>query len=465
MKIIKSTIICFILFALSALSAGCGNPDRPDPKNPVTLTIWHTYVEQMGDEFRALVDEFNGTVGAEAGIIIDIASVSNADELNERLVDAANKVPGAPELPDMAVLYPRVAVLLAKDGLLLDLGEYFTADERAEFVAPLLEEGMLGGDTLYLLPVAKSTEVLFVNRTMFDRFADEVGADISQLSTVEGIAELSSKYYDWTDAQTPDIIGDGKAFYYPDNPFNFTTIWFEQLGEVFMENEQMRLQSAAFERFWDSYYPLMIRGGYAIFNKYGNYLAMTGDAVCVSSTSAGAIYYPDSVTYSDNTKEAVEFEVLPYPVMEGGENVVMQRGGGMCVLKSEPKREYAASVFLKWLTGDDVNYRFGTSTGYMPVITDSLEGIRQGREILSENENIRKMLITAVGMQDDYRFYIPPVFEAYESIVSAYNKRVYDQTKQDRERYLRLIKAGETPDSAWEIVSEDALARLKQGLT
>ena len=462
MRIIKSAVLLIVLLAFLT---GCGNPDILDTKKPVTLTIWHTYVEQMGDEFRALVDEFNSTFGANAGIIIDIASVSNAEELNERLIDAANEVPGAPTLPDMAVLYPRVAVLLAQDELLLDLGEYFTAQERARFVPSLLDEGMLGGDTLYLLPVAKSTEVLYLNRTVFDRFAAEVGADISQLSSFEDIANLASQYYDWTDAQTPDIQNDGKAFYYSDNPFNLTSIWFEQLGESFIENEQMNISSATFERFWNSYYPTMVRGGFAIFTKYGNYLAMTGDAICISSTSAGAIYYPDSVTYADNTKEEVEFEVLPYPVAPGGENVVMQRGGGICVLKSEPKREYAAAVFLKWLTESDVNYRFGTSTGYMPVNTDSFEQIRRSGAILSDNANIQKMLATAVAMQDSYRFYIPPVFDSYDTIVTAYNKLVNDMAKQDRERYLRLIKSGESPDDAWAIVSVEALERFQQSFT
>ena len=461
MKVIKAAIVCLISVVLLA---SCGKTDRPSAKNPVTLTIWHTYVEQMGEEFRALVDEFNSTVGAADGISIDIASVSNADELNERLMDAANGVPGAPKIPDMAVLYPKIAVLLANKGMLLDFDEYFTEEDCAKFVSPLLEEGRLGGDALYLLPVAKSTEVLYVNRTVFDRFAGEVGADISQLSTFEGIVELAAKYYDWTDAQTPDVSGDGKAFYYSDNSFNLTAIWFEQLGEDFIKDGQMDLQSASFERMWNIYYPLMVRGGFAIFNKYGNYLAMTGDAVCISSTSAGAIYYPDSVTYADNTKEDVEFEVLPYPVSAGGEKVVMQRGGGICVLKSEPKKEYAASVFLKWLTGADVNFRFGTSTGYMPVITDSFEQIREGRELGTDNENIQKMLKTAVGMKDGYRFYIPPVFDYYDTIVTEYNKQVYEQAKQDRERYLKLIKSGEAPDSAWATVSEDSIARLQQGL-
>ena len=462
MRIIKSVTVLLIL---AVLLTSCGNPDIPSPKNPVSLTIWHTYVEQMGDEFLALVDEFNRTAGADAGIVIDIASVSNADELKARLIDAVNEVPGAPTLPDMAVLYPQVALLLAQQQLLLDFSEYFTEKELETFVPTLIEEGKLGGDKLYLMPVAKSTEVLYLNRTVFDRFTAATGDDISKLSNLEDIAVLAEKYYEWTDAQTPDIQNDGKAFYYSDNPFNLTAIWFEQLGVDLIKNEKLELQSEAFERFWNVYYQSLIRGGFAIFTKYGNYLAMTGDAVCISSTSAGAIFYPDSVTYADNTKEDAEFEVLPYHVVEGGENVVMQRGGGICVLKSEPKREYAASFFLKWLTETDVNYRFGTSTGYMPVNTASLEHIRGGGEILSDNEKIQKMLTTAVAMQDSYRFYIPPVFDSYDAIISEYNKVVNDMAKQDRERYLRLIRSGETPENAWSVISEDALERFQQSFS
>ena len=161
---------------------------------------------------------------------------------------------------------------------------------------------------------------------------------LSQLSSVEGLLDASEKYYEWTDAQTPDILQDGRAFYYPDNPFNFAEVGFAQMGQSFFTGQSLDFNSPNFARIWDSYYPLAVRGGVAIFDDYGNYLAKTGGVVCVTSTSAGAMFYPDKVTYADNTKEDVEFDVMPYPLFEGGEKIAMQRGGGICIFKSDAKK-------------------------------------------------------------------------------------------------------------------------------
>ena len=45
----------------------------------------------------------------------------------------------------------------------------------------------------------------------------------------------------------------------------------------------------------------------------------------------------------------------------------MQRGVGMCTVKSTPEREQACITFLKWLTEPACNVEFVTSLGYMPV--------------------------------------------------------------------------------------------------
>ena len=433
-------------------------------KAPLTLHVWHTYVEQMGDEFAVLVDEFNDTVGAEKGIYIDIAAVANATELNERLLDAAENVPGVPALPDLAVLYPKVAFLLAEKGMLSDFGVHFTDDELAQFVPQFLEEGKLGGDTLYLLPVAKSTEVLYVNRTLFERFAAETGVVEAQLATFEGIAAAAETYYAWTDAKTPEVPNDGKAFYYPDNPFNHAVIGFEQQGEDFLAGQTLQLDAEVYARIWNCYYPPAVRGGVAVFNNFGNYLAMTGDVVCVSSTSAGAMYYPDSVTYGDNTKENVVFDVLPYPVYENGTKVAMQRGGGICVLKTDAEREYAASVFLKWFTAPAQNLRFAVSAGYMPVTTEAFEQLMTEEAQYSENSKIQKALTTAVQMQHTYSFFIPPVFERYDTLSTAYSEEIYELAKRDRERFLALVSAGADTEDAWDEVSSDAFERLQDKL-
>jgi multiple sugar transport system substrate-binding protein len=45
--------------ALMLSLAACGKSDRPNSDNPITLTVWHVYEEEMKQAFDALVDEFN----------------------------------------------------------------------------------------------------------------------------------------------------------------------------------------------------------------------------------------------------------------------------------------------------------------------------------------------------------------------------------------------------------------------
>jgi multiple sugar transport system substrate-binding protein len=449
-------LLSLILIGLMLVSAaGCGNGGKLDPKNPVTLTVWHTYVEGMKTGFDELIDEFNRTVGAEQGIIVKVTAIANSSVINEKLVAAANNDPGAPELPDMAVVYPKVAVTLAEKGVLMDFGTQFSKEELTRYVPQFLKEGQLGGDTLYVLPIAKSTEVLYLNRTIFDRFAADTGVSLDQLATFEGIVNASEKYYAWTDAKTPDVPNDGKLFYYPDGLFNYSMIGFEQMGGDIVKDQRLNLSDPIFERIWNSYFPPAVRGGVAIYNDYGNYLAITGDIVCCTSTSAGSSFYPHSITYADNTKEDVVFEVLPYPVFEGGEKVAFQRGGGICVMKSDAQKEYAAGVFLKWFTEPAQNLRFTATTGYLPVTQSAFDDIMANRLPAIENDIVEKALITTAAMQKDYRFYCPPVFDGFDAIQTKYAERFQKAARQARDSYLSLL-AGQDADSAFETVSNGA---------
>ncbi|MDR1796664.1 MAG: extracellular solute-binding protein [Clostridiales Family XIII bacterium] len=425
------------LAALLLLGAGCGADSAAEP---VELTMWHTYVEQMKTDFDELVEEFNEGPGAEAGIRVTVTSVANSSVLNEKLLMAASGDPGAPEPPDIAVIYPKIAVTLQSGGKLADLDDYFTEEELAAYVPAFLEEGRFaGGDGgLYLLPIAKSTEVLYVNRTIFDRFAAETpGATLEMLGTFEGILSLAGQYYAWTDAQTPEASGDGKAFYYPDGLFNWYMVGAEQLGGHLVVDGRIDEGSSAFRKLNDAYLSGAAGGGVAIFNDYGNYLAKTGDAVCVTSTSAGAQFYPDEVTYADNTKEAAVFDVLPYPVFEGGEKVAIQRGGGLCLLRSDEGRERAAAAFMKWLTEPAQNERFAAKAGYMPVTSEA-------RAQEADDALVRKMLETVAGMQEGgYRFYVPPVFDGFDEMQTAFVEEAQQQAGARKAEGAEAAEAAE----------------------
>ncbi|MDD3889945.1 MAG: extracellular solute-binding protein, partial [Syntrophomonadaceae bacterium] len=223
-------ILTAFMLVFFTLLAGCENSVKVNAKKPITLTLWHNYGGQLKDTMDNMIDEFNETVGAEKGIIINVTSISGSAAIHEKLTMAANGDPGAPALPDITVAYPKTALILAEKGLLADLNQQFTPEELSAYIPEFIQEGRLKGDSLYVFPTAKSTEVLFVNTTLFNRFAQDTGARIEDLQTFEGIVRTSVLYYDWTDGLTSDIANDGKIFYMPDSMFNFALVGYKQLG-------------------------------------------------------------------------------------------------------------------------------------------------------------------------------------------------------------------------------------------
>ncbi|AEF81732.1 extracellular solute-binding protein [Leadbettera azotonutricia] len=422
MRHTRRFFLSFIILSVVLVALlGCQGKNRPSKRNPVGITVWHTYVEQMKTGFEELATEFNATRGAQEGITVSVTAVARAAVLNEKLLMAAEGDPGSPELPDIAVVYPPVAASLAQKGVLVDFASLFTREEISRYVGEFVEEGMIGG-VFYLLPVAKSTEVLFLNKTIFDRFAaDTPGVSLGQLATFEGIIAAAEQYREWS---------GGKTFYCPDELFNYTMIGMEQMGESFVQGKRLNVASPSFTRVWDSYYGPAARGEVAIFSNFGSQLALSGEVVAVSSTSAGAMYFPTSVTYADNSKEDVEFVVLPFPVFAGGEKVAAQRGGGMCVLKSTAAKEYGAGVFLKWLTEPAQNLRFTAATGYMPVMQEAFDLVMaNGMDAVGEGLK-RQAFLAAIAMQKEYRFFIPPVFDGLDTLQTRYVEELQKAAKR-----------------------------------
>lgn len=201
--------ICLSLAVIAVLIfTGCG---QKKTKDPITVTLWHVYGGQTESPLNDLIDQFNETIGKEENIWVQVGSVTNTNTIHENVLASAFGDPGASELPDMFVSYPKTVLAMPDDTVLVDYCDYFTKEELDEFIPAFLEEGVIH-DRLSILPVAKSTEVMFVNKTAFDRFAKETGADIEDLRTWEGLFAMSEQYAEWTDNKTPKIPHDGKNF-------------------------------------------------------------------------------------------------------------------------------------------------------------------------------------------------------------------------------------------------------------
>jgi multiple sugar transport system substrate-binding protein len=424
----KKYVFPLMIAALALVLAACTRTDRPSPKNPVTVTMWHNYVEGMRDRVDNLINEFNMTEGAANGITVKVTFVAEIRILREQLLAAANNDLGVPALPDMALVYPYTAKTLAERGLLADLSKYLTQQQLDSFVPQFIEEGRLEAGGLYTFPVNKSIEVLYVNRTQFDRFSNATGISVEKLATFEGLAEAAEEYCKWS---------GGKAFFFPEELFNMTTTGFRQMGADFLKNQSADFSNPIFKRIWDCYYTSAVTGGTAVQRGYGNNLMVTGDIVCAIGSSAGATFYQPWVIYSDNTEETIVCEALPYPVFDGGEKSVIHLGAGICVTKSQPIKEKAAVMFLDWFTETERNLEFCAGFGYLPVRKAAFDSILAGNVPVIENELSKKIILLAAQMYKDYHFYFPPAFDGYETLRLTFNDRLLQTAREGREYYLR----------------------------
>ncbi|MBE5931764.1 MAG: extracellular solute-binding protein [Lachnospiraceae bacterium] len=436
MKKTKKLLLLLTVFSILVVSLTACNRSPLDPDEPVTLTMWHNYGGDMQQAMDLLIDEFNSTVGKEQGIIINVTAISSSSELNESLALIVNGDPGAPDMPDIFTGYPKVGVQFMEKGMLCNLDNYFSEEELDEYIDAFVEEGRLADGGLYVFPIAKSTEILYLNQTLFDRFAAATGADSSKLATFEGLAELAVSYYDWTDGLTPDIENDGKQFFASDAWFNVIGVGMTQLGTDFLDGEVLSLNNDTYTSIFNSLYTPSVKGGFAIYDGYSSDLSKTGDLVCSTGSSAGILFYGDTITHADGTVENVEYSILPYPTFAGGEKVALQRGGGLMVAKNEEAKEYAAAVFLKWLTAADQNMEFISKTGYLPVTKLAFEEKIPVHLETLEDARIKKMLTAVLSMYEEYDFFFAPSFSGFDALSSKFEKDFKALLTEEREKYL-----------------------------
>lgn len=426
---------------LAAILSGCSIFSKK--KEPVVLTMWHVYGGQTDSPLNRTIDRFNETLGRQEGIRIQVTSVSNTNTIHQAVLAAAKKEPGAAELPDMFVSYPKTVLSLPDRSILVDYGEYFSEEELRGYIPEFIDEGRIDGKLL-VFPAAKSTEILFINKTLFDRFAVQTGVDEKELATWEGLFRVAKLYTKWTDEQTPDIPNDGKSFFVHDYHFNYFQVGCESLGESFFtdldEGERIAF-GPKFRQIWEPYADAAISGGVWLREGYATEPLRTGGAIVSVASSASVLYYEDIVTYENNVSEPIEVRAYPVPVFEGGEKLVMQRGAGFCTVKSVPEKEKAAAVFLKWLTEPENNIEFVTNAGYMPVTKAAFEQLPEAAEKL-DNPKYRSLYEALEKTQADYRFYVAPQFNNYLDLEMLFEKSTRLELLRMKQEYQEKTGQG-----------------------
>lgn len=428
---------------------GCSKSDKPDAGNPVTLNIWHVYGSQTQSPLNNLIDEFNGTVGKENGITINVVSVTSSSAIDKALSASTNNEPGAEDMPDLFTAYPRVVEIVGKDNL-LSWDNYFSDEELSQFTGEFLSEGYFD-EKLLMLPIAKSSETLYVNQTLFDRFSNETDCTYEDLKSFEGLFETVRKYYDWS---------EGNNFMQFNDFYNYAYIGMKSQNAEFVTNGKLQLNSEQFKNIW---YPLAetaIYGGICLEDGYAASRWKTVEIISNIGSTADVLYQPNKVIYSDNTSEPITSLALPYPTFRDDFFGTVSRGGGLFAVKNDDERKnYAAYIFAKWLTAKENNLKFVTQSGYMPVTKDAFNTLFSDINVV-ENNSYHSLYESINVMNKNYTFYSLPLYKGASDTQSKFEQNVKNVLSAAHNQYIKRTSNGEDAQTVLSELTADSLNEL-----
>lgn len=436
----KKLLIAFFIgwFALTGLTA-CADKSTLDPDDPVTLTMWHVYGEQADSPMNRLIEEFNSTVGQEKGIVINVSLMSSTAQIGEKLLTAQRGEAGAADMPDLFFCHNNNAEELGAENL-LNWNEVFTEEELEDYVPEFLEDGMVD-EKLSVFPISKSTHLLFIAGTQFERFSAATGVTYDSLSTWSGFFDAAAKYYEWS---------GGKPFCALDYPIRVVELTALEKGakNLYTDDGWYNFDNALFQESWMELTDALVKGHIIVSDLYSNTQIMTGEVMTGLGSSASILYYNDTVTYPDNTSEQMNLQILPMPKTDGCDPLVTQAGVGLCAYKTTDQKAEAATVFARWLTDSTRNLDFCVETGYMPVNKASFDQIK---DYDFTSESYENLYTTIQEVNETSTTVREPSFVGYYSKIYSLYDALREQQKTLPARYENGESAEALKAELWDL--------------
>lgn len=432
----KKVIKYLLVFGLGLCNLyGCSSKSLLDKDNPVTLTMWHVYGEQANSPMNQLIAEFNETEGKDKGIIINVTKITNASKIGSELEESLSKEPGADPMPDLYTGHIHNAKQVGLDKSVV-WNDVFTEKEISNFVDEFLDAGMLE-DKLVDLPLSKSTIVLFMNGTQFEKFSNDTAVSLNDFDTWNQTFDVAEKYYEWS---------NGKPLLCFDYLLNSIESYAIALGSkhMFNENGWYNTEDPAFKEAFRTFLEPLIKGHISASDFYSSTELTTGETLIGVSSSAAYLYLNDIVTYSDNTTEPLNAIALPYPKADKDHALMTQAGVGLCAYKTTEQKQEAASVFAHWLVEPKRNMDFVIQAGYMPVTKKAFKNLKNEK---FEDEETQSLYNTLTEMKSDYTVISREVPNAISRKAYAF----YDQVRSHQQEWQARANTGEDID---EIVDE-----------
>ena len=376
----------------------------------VTITFYHSMGKALQDVLNNAIEEFNKTY---PNITIVHSSYGDYDGVRDQIkteIPVGNQPNIAYCYPDHVALYNKAGAVQTLDDLIADTNVGFTQAQLDDFIEGFYEEGRAFGDgKMYSLPLSKSTEVLYYNKTFFDQHGLTVPTTWEQMEAV-------CRQIKTIDPESIPLGYDSESNWFITMCEQYGSAYTSATGENFLfDNDTNKAFVAEFREWYQDGLVTTesLSGGYTS-NNFKDPAAPTRSYMCIGS-SAGAGYQKPAYTTNEETGDLeylFEVGITSIPQVNVNNPKVISQGPSVCIFKKSNAQEVIASwLFVKFLT-TNVDFQAGVSmsNGYMPVIKSVSENeIYKAFLADISTENLQAYAVK-VSLEQEKAYYASPAF-------------------------------------------------------
>ncbi len=359
--------------------------------------------------------------------------------------------------PNVCITYPdHIATYLTGSNVIVPLDELISdtryglggsqvlfAGPTAEQVVPqFLEECKIGAH-YYALPYMRSTEALYINKTLVEALGytlpDTVTWDfvweVSDAATakdeqgnyrINGQKTMIPFIYKSTDNMMIQMLRQKNA---PYSTAEGDILIFGDETRELLKTVRDHVLNGAFSTFKISSYP-------------GNFLN-AGQCIFAVDSTAGATWMGAEAPHLDIAADQVkpfELAVRPVPQFDPEHPAMISQGPSVCLFnKEDPQEVLAAWLFTQYLLSDDVQIGYSCTEGYVPVTLKAQQSAAY-QEYLSrkgeDNDEHYRVKIEAAEllMAHTGDTFVTPVFNGSASLRDAAGQLIEEVAKSVRRK-------------------------------
>lgn len=464
----KKILTCLLVLTMSICLFACHGeietkpfeiPETFDETQKIEITFWakNDTNKYQVEVYKKAIEEFENyypNVTVNISLYTDYQKIYN---------DVITNIP-TKTTPNVCISYPdHVATYSTGNNVIVNLDQLinsekyglggsevkFAAPKLSEMVPKFMEECKLNG-SYYLLPFMRSTEALYMNKTLIEKLGYTIPEKITWDFVFE-VAEAATKQNeDGTYTLNKQNVMIPFIYKSTDNMmiqmlYQKGAKYSSEKGEILLFNEDTKdilttiskaCENNSFSTFKISSYPANF------FN--------AGQCIFAIDSTAGSTWMGSEAPLLDIPEDqVVEFEtvVSSIPQYDVDNPKMISQGPSICIFNKDNNQEVLASwLFAQYLLSNNTQIAYSMSEGYMPVTTKVTSDplyvdylTRAGED--NETHYDVKIDATKMLMDNIENTFVTPAFNGSTSLREASGAMI--------ETVAKSVKRKETIDDAY----------------